>query len=115
MSDSCLFCKIIRGEIPSTKLYEDDDLIAFLDIQPEAPVHFLVAPKKHIANLFEVQIEDAALLGKLVFTAQELAVTAGMGKKGGRFIFNCKSDGNQSVDHIHMHVLGGRALAWPPG
>lgn len=115
MANNCIFCRIIAGEIPSRKLYEDEDIIAFYDIEPEAPVHFLVAPKKHIPNLFEVQIEEAALLGKIVYTAQELAVSEGLGKKGGRFVFNCKSDGNQSVDHVHLHVLGGRKLGWPPG
>jgi len=115
MSTSCLFCRIANGEIPSTKLYEDEDIVAFLDVNPQAPIHFLVIPRKHIPNLFEVQIEEAALLGKIMFTAQELAIDQGMGKKGGRFVFNCKSDGGQSVDHVHLHVLGGRELSWPPG
>lgn len=115
MSTSCLFCRIANGEIPSTKLYEDEDIVAFLDVNPLAPVHFLVIPRKHIPNLFEVQIEEAALLGKIMFTAQELAIDQGMGKKGGRFVFNCKSDGGQSIDHVHLHVLGGRELSWPLG
>jgi len=90
-------------------------MVAFRDIKPQAPVHFLVIPRRHIQNLFELQIEDAALMGKLIFTAQELAITEGMGKKGGRFVINCKEDGDQSVEHVHIHVLGGRKLGWPPG
>jgi len=115
MSTTCLFCRIAAGEIPAQKLYEDEDIVAFRDIKPEAPVHFLVIPRKHIPNLFELQIEEAALMGKLLFTAQELAISEGMGKKGGRFVFNCKTDGGQTVDHVHLHVLGGRELGWPPG
>ena len=114
MSD-CLFCKIIAGEIPGKKIYEDDDLFAFHDISPQAPVHFLVVPKKHIANLMDSKPEDAALLGKLLFKGQELLAGLGCAEKGGRFVINCKSDGMQTVEHIHLHVLGGRKLGWPPG
>jgi histidine triad (HIT) family protein len=114
MSD-CLFCKIIAGEIPSKKLYEDDDMYAFLDINPMAPVHFLVIPKKHIANLMELGAEDAALAGRLLHKAQEIAKQQGCEEKGGRFVINTKSDGGQTVDHLHIHFLGGRALQWPPG
>ena len=115
MSASCLFCRIAKGELPAKVIYDDEDLIAFHDIVPKAPVHFLVIPKRHIANLYDMQIEDVALLGKLMFTASELAQSQGMGKNGGRFVVNCKSDGGQAVDHFHLHVLGGRELAWPPG
>jgi histidine triad (HIT) family protein len=114
MSD-CLFCKIIAGEIPSKKLYEDDDMYAFLDINPMAPVHFLVIPKKHIVNLMELRAEDAALVGRLLHKAQEIAKQQGCEEKGGRFVINTKSDGGQTVDHLHIHFLGGRALGWPPG
>ena len=114
MSD-CLFCKIIAGEIPSKKIYEDDDLLAFHDISPQAPVHFLVIPKKHIANAMETGQEDTLLLGKLLYKAQELLAEQGCAEKGGRFVLNCKSDGMQTVEHIHLHVLGGRPLLWPPG
>ncbi|MCL2440163.1 MAG: histidine triad nucleotide-binding protein [Treponema sp.] len=107
---SCLFCKIIAGEIPSKKLFESDDILAFYDIKPMAPVHFLVVPKKHIANLLELEAEDSALVGKLFFKAQELAKELGCGEKGGRFIINAKKDGGQTVDHLHIHFLGGRAL-----
>ncbi|GHT77316.1 putative HIT-like protein [Spirochaetia bacterium] len=114
MSD-CIFCKIIRGEIPGKKIYEDDELLAFHDVNPQAPVHFLVIPKKHIRNIMELESGDAALPGKLLNKGQELAVKLGCAEKGARFVINCKSDGGQTVDHLHLHVLGGRPLAWPPG
>jgi histidine triad (HIT) family protein len=114
MSD-CLFCKIIAGEIPSKKVYEDDEIYAFYDISPQAPVHFLVIPKKHIPTVMDAQSEDAALLGKLLHKAQELLAAQGCAEKGGRFVVNCKEDGLQTVPHIHIHVLGGRPLLWPPG
>jgi histidine triad (HIT) family protein len=114
MSD-CLFCTIARGEIPSTKIYEDDEMFAFLDIAPKAPEHFLVIPKRHIPNIMELAPEDSSLLGRLLYKAQELAQGRGCAEKGARFVINCKSDGGQTVDHLHIHVLGGRALDWPPG
>ena len=114
MSD-CIFCKIAKGEIPCKKLYEDDELLAFNDINPQAPVHFLVIPKKHIPNIMELEAADSALIGRLLFKAQELAKENGCADKGGRFVINCKSHGGQTVDHIHLHVLGGRHLGWPPG
>lgn len=113
--ENCLFCKIIRGEIPSTKLYEDSEIMAFLDIAPEAPVHFLVVPKKHIVNLMEMQAEDVSLVGRLLYKAQQLAQDNGCSENGARFVFNCKTDGGQTVDHLHLHVLGGRGMHWPPG
>jgi histidine triad (HIT) family protein len=113
--NDCVFCKIIAGAIPAKKVYEDDEVYAFSDIAPQAPVHFLVVPKKHITSLMEVEEGDTALLGKLLQTAQRLAKEAGCGERGGRFVINCKSDGLQSVDHLHVHVLGGRKLGWPPG
>jgi histidine triad (HIT) family protein len=113
--DNCLFCKIVRGEIPSKKVYEDESMLAFLDIAPKAPVHFLVIPKRHIANIMELAPEDSSLIGRLVFKAQELARGLGCAEKGARFVINCKADGGQTVDHVHIHVLGGRAMDWPPG
>jgi histidine triad (HIT) family protein len=113
--DDCLFCNIIAGKIPSKKIYEDDELYAFHDISPQAPVHFLVIPKKHIANLMETSPQDAVLLGKMLHKAQELLTELGCGQNGGRFVINCKSDGLQTVPHVHIHVLGGRTLGWPPG
>ena len=111
----CLFCKIIKGEIPSKKVYEDEELLAFHDVNPQAPVHFLVIPKKHIRNIMDLDPADTALLGRLLFKAQELASNLGCSEKGARFVINCKSDGGQTVDHLHCHVLGGRFMAWPPG
>jgi histidine triad (HIT) family protein len=106
----CIFCKIIEGQIPSKKLYEDDEMLAFFDINPATPVHFLVIPKKHINNLLDMETEDSALLGRLLFKAQELAKQQGCEEKGGRFIINTKSDGGQTVEHLHLHFLGGVAL-----
>jgi histidine triad (HIT) family protein len=109
MSD-CIFCKIIEGQIPSKKLYEDGEMLAFFDINPATPVHFLVIPKKHISSLMDREAEDSALLGRLLFKAQELAKQQGCEEKGGRFIINAKSDGGQTVEHLHIHFLGGAAL-----
>ena len=113
MSD-CLFCKIIAGDIPADKIYEDDDVFAFRDISPQAPCHFLVIPKKHIANLNEVGVEDDKLAGKIVRVGAELAVKEGL-NGGYRVVFNNGPDSGQVVFHIHMHVLGGRQMNWPPG
>jgi len=113
--NNCLFCKIIAGEIPAKKIYEDDEMLAFHDINPMAPVHFLVIPKKHITNLLVLDISDAQLIGRLFFRAKEIAKEQGCGDKGGRFVINAKTDGGQTVDHLHIHFLGGRALSWPPG
>jgi histidine triad (HIT) family protein len=114
MSD-CIFCKIIAGEIPCRKIYEDDGMLAFHDITPQAPVHFLLIPKKHIRNLMELEAGDEALMGRLLNKAQELAKELGCEEKGARFVINAKSDGGQTVDHLHIHILGGRSLGWPPG
>ncbi|MDR0403573.1 MAG: histidine triad nucleotide-binding protein [Treponema sp.] len=111
----CIFCKIIAGEIPGKKIYEDDEMFAFHDISPQAPVHFLLVPKKHIPNIMEVSSEDSALLGRLFHRAQALLAEQGCAEKGGRFVVNCKADGMQTVPHLHIHVLGGRTLGWPPG
>ena len=113
--ESCIFCRIIKGEIPSKKIFEDDEIFAFHDITPQAPVHFLVIPKHHISNIMETKAEDINLLGKLLFKAQELAAGEGCGEKGFRLVINCKSHGGQTVDHFHLHILGGRHLRWPPG
>ena len=111
--DDCIFCKIIKGKIPSKKIYEDDEILAFHDITPHAPIHFLVIPKRHIPDLTETA--DSELLGKLVVKARELAVEQGCGEKGFRLVINCKSDAGQTVNHLHLHILGGRHLKWPPG
>jgi histidine triad (HIT) family protein len=111
----CIFCKIVNGEIPARLVWEDDEMLAFHDLNPQAPVHFLLIPKRHIPNIMEAEQSDAALLGRLLFRAQKLAAAQGCGEKGARFVINCKSDGGQTVDHLHIHILGGRFMTWPPG
>ena len=113
MSD-CLFCKIVAGEIPSKKVYEDDDVIAFEDINPQAPVHLLVIPRRHIASLNEAGADDSDLLGRVVAACAELARERGI-EDGYRVVNNCGAPAGQSVFHIHFHLLGGRPMAWPPG
>lgn len=110
----CLFCKIARGEIPSSKLYEDDELLAFYDIDPKAPVHFLVIPKAHITSLAEVTGESSALCGRALALIARLAAEKGL-SKGFRVVTNAGVDAGQSVPHLHFHVLAGREMAWPPG
>ena len=111
MSD-CIFCRIVAGEIPSRKIYEDDDMLAFHDIQPAAPIHFLVIPKKHIASLGDAAEADAALLGKLLVVAARLARENGC-EQGFRTIINTGRVGGQEVPHLHIHILGGAAVLPP--
>ena len=111
---SCLFCKIVEGTIPSTAIYQDDECYAFADINPQAPVHVLVVPRKHIVSLAEAAADDRELLGHLHWVAAEIARTKGLAK-GYRVVVNIGEDGGQTVDHLHLHVLGGRAMHWPPG
>jgi histidine triad (HIT) family protein len=113
--DSCLFCRIIAGEIPATTLYEDEDLLAFADINPQAPMHLLVIPKVHIATLNDVAAPHDALVGAMVRCAARLAAERGFAASGYRTVFNCNAAAGQTVFHLHLHVLGGRTLAWPPG
>lgn len=110
----CLFCKIVAGDIPAKKIYEDDLVVAFHDISPQAPVHFLVIPKKHIATLNDLQEDDRELAGHILYTAQRLANELGC-DDGFRVVMNCNEMGGQTVYHIHLHVLGQRQLDWPPG
>ena len=110
----CLFCKIIEGDIPSQCLYEDDKIYVFKDIDPQAPVHFLVIPKKHIDSLDTMADEDAELIGYVFKKIRDLAKEQGL-KDGYRVVNNIGEDGGQSVKHMHFHVLGGRSLQWPPG
>ncbi len=112
---SCLFCKILAGEIPSNKLYEDSDLIVIRDINPQAPVHLLVIPKEHIATINDAGEQHEQLLGKMLLVAKKMAQTENMSEKGYRLVFNVNSGGGQDVYHIHLHVLGGRQMTWPPG
>lgn len=110
----CLFCKIGAGEIPSNKLYEDDDILAFHDIDPQAPVHFLVIPKKHIGSAAELTEQDGALLAHIYAVIAKLCADLGC-ENGYRVVTNVGEDGGQSVKHLHFHVLAKRSLAWPPG
>ena len=110
----CLFCKIIEGSIPSTKVFEDEDCYAFADINPPAPVHVLIVPRRHIVSLAEATAEDRDLIGHLHWTAAEIAREKGL-PKGYRIVINIGPDGGQTVDHLHLHLLGGRAMHWPPG
>lgn len=110
----CLFCKIVEGKIPARKVYEDEQVLAFHDINPHAPVHFLVIPKQHIATLAEMTEDDRALVGHMIYTGQRLARELGC-EEGFRSVFNCNPMGGQTVYHIHLHVLGQRQMSWPPG
>ena len=112
---SCLFCRIIAGEIPSSKVYEDDEVFAFNDINPQAPLHVLIVPRKHIATTNHLTAEDDALLGKLVRRAAAIAKEKGFDQRGYRTLLNCNAEAGQTVFHIHLHLLAGRHLGWPPG
>jgi histidine triad (HIT) family protein len=111
----CIFCKIVNGEIPANIIYQDDTVIAFEDIKPKAPHHKLIIPKKHIATLNDVPAGDTALLGHMMQTAKQLASSLGIAEDGYRVVMNCNKGGGQEVFHIHLHLLGGRSLNWPPG
>ncbi|WP_330925371.1 histidine triad nucleotide-binding protein [Candidatus Sororendozoicomonas aggregata] len=112
---SCLFCKMVTGEIPTDKVCEDDDVLAFNDINPAAPTHVLIIPKKHTSTLNDVSGQDQLLLGKIMVRASRLAEELGIAEEGYRVVMNCNRNGGQSVYHIHLHLLGGRAMQWPPG
>jgi len=112
---NCIFCKIIKGEIPSDKVYEDEKVLAFRDINPEAPVHIIIIPKKHIISLNEVGEEDLELLSHILIVAGKIASEHKISKTGYRLVNNCGIDGGQTVPHLHFHLLGGRTLNWPPG
>lgn len=112
--EDCLFCKIAAGEIPSNKLFEDEDILAFYDIDPQAPFHFLVIPKKHYASAAALTEDDAPLLGHIFAVIAKLCAENGC-EKGYRVVTNVGEDGGQSVPHLHFHVLAKRSLAWPPG
>jgi histidine triad (HIT) family protein len=111
----CLFCKIAAGEIPAEKVKEADDWIAFRDISPQAPTHILIIPREHIATLNEVAPGNETLLGSLFLAAKQIAAEEGIAESGYRAVVNCNADAGQAVFHIHMHLLGGREMGWPPG
>jgi len=114
MSD-CLFCKIVSGDIQGDIVHQDDEILAFLDINPQAPTHILIIPKKHIATVNDLAEEDQQLIGKLFSDAKALAKQEGLSERGYRLVMNCNADAGQTVFHIHLHLLGGRTMKWPPG
>lgn len=109
----CIFCKIIAGDIPGKMVYQDDEMVAFHDVAPAAPVHVLVVPKRHCASMLELQ--DTGLFGRLMDKVVDIAKTLGLEKNGFRTVINTGQDGGQTVPHLHIHLLGGREMAWPPG
>lgn len=111
----CLFCKMIAGEIQPDTVYEDENVLAFRDISPQAPMHVLVIPKRHISTLNDLQQADAELVGKMTLAAAKVAEAEGVAESGYRTVMNCNAAGGQTVFHIHMHVMAGRAMTWPPG
>ncbi len=113
--ENCLFCKIVAREIPANIIYEDEQVVIFDDVQPQAPHHKLVIPKKHIATLNDAKEEDVPLMGHLLYAAQRLAKQLNIAEAGYRVVMNCNKGAGQAVYHIHLHLLGGRNLTWPPG
>jgi histidine triad (HIT) family protein len=111
----CLFCNIVRKKISAKILYEDNSVLAFEDIHPQAPVHVLVIPKKHITTCLDIQEEDLSLIGYLFETAGKIAREKGIAERGFRLVMNCNREAGQTVFHLHLHVLGGRSMHWPPG
>ncbi len=111
----CLFCKIRDGEIPAETVYEDDDVLAFNDVNPQAPVHVLVIPKKHISTVNDIDADDADIIGKMVLAAKHIANERKIAADGYRLVVNCNQNAGQTVFHIHLHLLGGRRMSWPPG
>ncbi|MCB1738284.1 MAG: histidine triad nucleotide-binding protein [Gammaproteobacteria bacterium] len=114
MSD-CLFCEVVAGRIPARIVYQDDQVIAFHDINPQAPLHVLIIPREHIATINDLRDEHEALVGRLYLVARRIAHDAGYDERGYRVVMNCNADAGQSVYHIHLHLLAGRHLSWPPG
>ena len=111
----CLFCKIEKGDIPAEKVYDDDKVFAIKDVNPQAPVHLLIMPKKHFSTILELEEKDHELIGTIFTVANRLAKDNGLDKSGFRVVVNCGAEAGQSVFHIHYHLLGGRAMLWPPG
>lgn len=110
MSTNCLFCKVVDGEIPSDRVFEDDEMLAFRDISPQAPTHILLVPKRHVATVNDLDATAAGLVGRLVLRAGELAREEGIAESGYRLTFNCNGEGGQTVYHLHLHLMGGRQL-----
>jgi histidine triad (HIT) family protein len=114
MSD-CLFCKMVKGEIKPDVVHEDEHVLAFRDINPQGPVHILVIPKEHIPTINHLEDEHAELIGRLFLAAKKIAAEEGIAEDGYRLVFNCNKHGGQEVYHIHLHIIGGRQMTWPPG
>jgi histidine triad (HIT) family protein len=116
MSDTdCIFCKIASGEIKADLVYQDDQVAAFRDLKPQAPVHILIVPKQHISSLAGVSAEHEAVLGRVMVAASRLAEREGIARDGFRVVMNAGANAGQTVDHVHLHLLGGRGMGWPPG
>ena len=113
-NDNCLFCKILSGEIPAEIVYESETAIAFRDINAKAPTHVLVIPRKHISTMNDIEVHDEAIIGSLYTAAREIAAREGIAEEGYRTVMNCNESAGQSVFHIHLHVMGGRSMGWPP-
>jgi histidine triad (HIT) family protein len=111
----CLFCKIVAGDIPADIVYENDSVVAFRDINPQAPTHVLVIPRQHISTINNIEPDDAETAGSLFLAAKEIAAAEGFAEAGYRVVMNCNAAAGQTVFHIHLHLLGGRELGWPPG
>jgi histidine triad (HIT) family protein len=114
MDMDCLFCKIVAGDIPADIVYESDTALAFRDINPQAPTHVLVIPRKHISTINDIGVDDETLIGSLYTAAREIAAAEGIAEDGYRAVMNCNESAGQSVFHIHLHVLGGKRMGWPP-
>lgn len=115
MTDNCIFCKIVAGEIPSDKVYEDDACVAFNDISPQAPTHILIIPREHFDSLDKTEAKDREILGRLLLAAAKIAREKGFADDGYRVVINTNADGGQTVFHLHVHLLGGRPFTFPPG
>jgi histidine triad (HIT) family protein len=115
VSTDCIFCRIAAGQLPATIVHEDDYVVAFQDLKPEAPTHVLVIPRRHIASVDALDALDADLVGRLFLAAKDIARKTGVAETGYRLVVNNGSDAGQTVDHVHLHVMGGRGMAWPPG
>ncbi|GMQ83755.1 MAG: histidine triad nucleotide-binding protein [Gammaproteobacteria bacterium] len=111
----CLFCKMVSGEITPDMVYEDDDVLAFRDVNPQAPVHVLVIPRQHVSTINDLDADSSVLVGKMMLAAARVAQQEGFAEQGYRTVMNCNAHGGQTVFHLHLHLLGGRVMGWPPG
>ncbi|GMQ88159.1 MAG: histidine triad nucleotide-binding protein [Gammaproteobacteria bacterium] len=111
----CLFCKMVSGEITPDTVYEDDDVLAFRDVNPQAPAHVLVVPKQHVSTINDLDVDSSVLVGKMMLAAARIAQQEGFAEQGYRTVMNCNAHGGQTVFHLHLHLLGGRVMGWPPG